>query len=93
MDDFAQFARDVLAVLRPCLPVEVRDTVDFYCEDGRWHRAVVTAVRGAAQRRAALPALMLKLLQVRAEDGVSFRRRDAAHVLRALPHLRADALP
>lgn len=93
MDDFAEFARDVLAVLRPFLTVEVRDEVDFSCEDGRWHRAVVTAARGVADRRAAVPALMLKLLQVRAEDGSSFGRRDAAQLLRAVERLRAHALP
>lgn len=93
MDDFAEFARDVLAVLRPCLTVAARDDVDFWCEDGRWHRAVLAAVREAADRRAVVPALMLTLLQVRAEDGTSFRRRDAAQLLRALERLRADRLP
>ncbi|NCL76947.1 hypothetical protein [Rhodococcus sp. YH1] len=41
-----------------------RDDVDFLCDDHRWRTAVVTAVSAAAARRATVPALALKLLQL-----------------------------
>ena len=92
MDNIADFARDILAVLRPHLTPAERDDVDFYCEDHSWRTAVVAAVAAAAGRRATAPALVLKLLQVRAEDG-TFTRRNTTFLLRALPRLRAADQP